>query len=147
MKKCTRCGIDKETMDFYKKESRCKPCVNEIRRLKYAENPGKYIAKVTKFRKENPEKIRDTKLKQAYGVGTKYFTAKLKEQGGGCAGCGRYRKVLWRGKEVEMALDHCHKTNTPRGVLCIKCNRAYGLLEENIETMQNLIEYTNKYKK
>jgi ribosomal protein L34E len=147
MKKCTKCGNDCELTEFYAKESRCKTCVNEIRRAKYKENPEIYIARVAKFRTDNPEKIRDTKLKQAYGVGTEYFNAKLKEQGGVCAGCGRNVKTVWRGKEVEMALDHHHETKQPRGVLCIKCNRALGLLEENVQTMFNLIEYANKYKK
>lgn len=144
MKKCTRCGKE---ASFYTGETRCKICVNELRREKYKANPSKYIAQVAKFRNENPEKIRDTKLKQAYGVGIDYFNAKLKEQGGVCAGCGLNRRIIWRGKETEMALDHNHSTKDPRGVLCIKCNRAYGLLEENIQTMLNLIEYTKKYKK
>jgi hypothetical protein len=146
-KKCTKCGTIKEATDFYAKETRCKACVNEIRRAKYAENPEKFIARVSKFRTENPEKIRDTKLKQAYGVGIEYFDAKLKEQGNVCAGCGRNVKSVWRGKVVQMALDHCHKTGEPRGVLCIKCNRALGLLEESVETMKRLVDYVNKYQK
>jgi len=144
MKKCTRC---QKEASFYKGETRCKDCVNELRREKYKADPSKYIARVAKFRNDNPEKIRDTKLKQAYGVGTEYYESKLKEQGGVCAGCKRVFKIKWRGKETEMPLDHNHKTLAPRGVLCIKCNRAYGLLEENTQTMLNLIEYTNKYKK
>ena len=147
VKKCTRCKSACNAADFYKKESRCKACVNDIRREKYAQNPDKYIARVTKCRNENPEKIRDTKLKQAYGVGSEYYEAKLKEQGGVCAGCGRNVKSVWRGREVKMALDHDHETLAPRGILCIKCDRAYGLLEENIQTMLNLIEYTKKYQK
>ncbi len=147
VKKCTRCERNKAITEFYKKESRCKTCVNEIRREKYNENPEKFITRVKKFRKDNPEKIRDTKLKQAYGVGNTYYDAKLKEQGNVCAGCGRNVKTVWRDKEIKMALDHDHLTGKPRGVLCIKCNRAYGLLEENIQTMLNLIEYTKKYQK
>lgn len=149
MKECKRCGKFKSISEFYAPthECRCKECVKEIRKQHYNENKEVIKTRVKKYRTENPEKIRDTKLKQAYGVGTEYFNAKLKEQGGVCAGCGRNRKSLWRGKEVEMALDHDHSTNKPRGVLCIKCNRALGLLEENIQTMQNLIEYINKYKK
>ncbi len=150
MKECNSCDRVLRDSYFYEdrtKERRCKKCVSEARKKHYNENKEVIKARVKKYRDENPEKIRDTKLKQAYGVGTEYFDAKLKEQGGVCAGCGKNRKVLWRGKEVEMALDHNHATELPRGVLCIKCNRAYGLLEEDIQTMLNLIEYTNKYKK
>ena len=150
MKKCKKCDTLKSPEQFYgdgSKEARCRSCVSLVRKAKYAENPQIVIDRVAKYRNANPEKIRDTKLKQAYGVGTDYFNAKLKEQGGVCAGCGRNRKMMWRGKEVEMALDHDHDSKSPRGILCIKCNRAFGLLEENIQTMLNLIEYTKKYKK
>ena len=145
MKKCTRC--ERQTNEFYKKETRCKTCINELRREQYKADPEKYKRQVAIFRKKNPEKIRDTKLKQAYGVGINYFNAKLKEQGGVFAGCGRNYRIKWRGKEVEMPLDHNHETKVPRGVLCIKCNRGLGLLEENTQTMLNLIDYLNKYKK
>jgi hypothetical protein len=148
-KKCTGCGKFESLDKFYTsaKESRCKECVKKKRKQYYDENKEVVKARVTSYRNRNPEKIRDTKLKQAYGVGSAYFDAKLKEQGGVCAGCGQNRKVLWRGKEVAMALDHDHGTKNPRGVLCIKCNRAFGLLEENVQTMLNLIKYTNKYQK
>ncbi len=150
MKTCNRCGKTKPLTDFYKrldKEARCKECVSELRKAKYQEDPQKVIQRVTKYRNENPEKIRDTKLKQAYGVGIAYFDAKLKEQGGVCAVCGRLVKTIWRGKEVNMPLDHDHKTLEPRGVLCSNHNRALGLLNENITYMQNMIAYVNKYKK
>lgn len=150
MKECKRCGRTKSLDSFYKrldKEARCKECVSEIRKAAYPEMRDKRIAYTKKYRDENPEKIRDTKLRQAYGVGVEYFEAKLKEQGGVCAGCKENVKVIWRGKEVRMALDHHHATGAPRGVLCIRCNRGLGLLQENPEVMINLIEYINKYKK
>lgn len=150
MKECKRCNKIKELTEFYRrldKEARCKECVSELRRQKYSEKKEAVLLAVKKYRSENPEKIRDTKLRQAYGVGTDYFEAKLLEQGGVCAGCRRNRKSVWRGKEVNMPLDHDHETKKPRGVLCIKCNRGLGLLEENIETLENLVRYINKYKK
>lgn len=150
MKLCKHCNQMKSIENFYgdgSKETRCKSCVSVIRKAKYAENPQRIINRVAKYRNENPEKIRDTKLRQAYGVGTEYFNDKLKEQGGVCDICKRVVKTIWRGKEVRMALDHEHETNRPRGVLCIKCNRALGLLEENKSSVSNMIDYINKYKK
>jgi hypothetical protein len=150
MNKCKRCGKIKSLDNFYKelhKEGRCKECVSEIRRKEYSDKKETKLNSVRSYRIANPEKIRDTKLKQAYGVGIDYFNTKLTEQGGVCAGCKRNVKTIWRGKEVSMALDHNHITKTPRGVLCIKCNRALGLLEENEKTFLNLIDYINKYKK
>ncbi len=150
MKECKRCNMIKSFSDFYKKldkEARCKKCVSEIRRAEYINNKHIKILAVKKYRDENPEKIRDTKLKQAYGVGINYFNTKLKEQGGVCASCKQNRITVWRGKKVNMALDHDHTNNQPRGILCIKCNRALGLLEENLSTLANLADYIRKYKK
>jgi len=146
-KVCTKCGVGQPKQNYYVKSGKCKSCVNEERRVAYQKDPTKIIQRVQKYRKENPEKIRDAKLKQAYGVGTDYYNNKLAEQNGVCAGCRKNRRLVWRGKEVEMALDHCHTTGKPRGVLCDKCNRAFGLLDENITTMENLIEYKRKYQK
>ena len=149
-KKCNRCGIFRPMTQFYArldKENRCKPCVGELRKAVYNINRDEIIKRVQKYRKDSPEKIRDTKLKQAYGVGLEYFEAKLKEQGCVCACCNKNVETVWRGKKVAMALDHDHETLQPRGILCIKCNRAFGLLEENIEYMQSLIDYKKKYQK
>lgn len=113
MKNCKRCGKDKPVTDFYKdlsKERRCRQCVSELRKAEYAANSEKHRLRVKKYRDANPEKIRDTKLRQAYGVGIEYFDAKLKEQGGVCAGCSTHTKVIWRGREVNMPLDHNHDT-------------------------------------
>jgi murein L,D-transpeptidase YafK len=150
MKECKRCGKTKALSEFYKalhKEARCRKCVSEMRKQTYLRDREKTLKRVAKYRNEYPEKIRDTKLKQAYGVGINYFNAKLKEQGGVCGGCRRSVKNIWRGQEVNMALDHDHKTNKPRGVLCMKCNRALGLLEENQEFILSLLEYIRKYQK
>jgi Recombination endonuclease VII len=148
-KTCSKCLLDKSLEDFhnYKHELRCKTCISKIRKEAYARDREKVLARVTKYRRQNPEKIRDTKLKQAYGVGIDYFNAKLKEQNGVCAGCSRDFKSEWRGRKVNMCLDHNHSTNKPRGILCIKCNRALGLFEENRKTLNNIVEYLDKYEK
>jgi hypothetical protein len=61
------------------------------------------------------------------------------------------------GSEENLVVDHCHKTNTVRGMLCNHCNRGLGhfrddpeLLEfariyllANSEKEEEIIEYTN----
>jgi hypothetical protein len=43
-------------------------------------------------------------------------------------------------------VDHDHKTNTVRALLCRGCNTALGLLSECPERLRGLIEYLNKHK-
>ena len=48
----------------------------------------------------------------------------LKHQKGVCAICGG------RDKSMRLAVDHDHTTGLIRGLLCMRCNRAYGLFHD-----------------
>lgn len=52
------------------------------------------------------------------------YNALLKFQGGGCAIC------KCRPKTIRLAVDHCHDTGLLRGILCFRCNKAYGLFHD-----------------
>ena len=40
-----------------------------------------------------------------------------------------------------LVVDHEHKTNKVRGLLCHNCNRAIGLLQDNTDYLKNAITY------
>jgi len=148
---CKRCNETKPMTAFYAKnlhkEGRCRSCVSALRASAYAADPDKVIRRVARYRTDNPEKIRDTKLRQAYGVGSAWFERKLAEQDNGCAGCGKPETTIWRGRTLSLAVDHDHLTGEPRGLLCMRCNRTLGLLEDNKQTLKNLLDYIGKLKK
>jgi len=62
-----------------------------------------------------------------------------------------YRKLMLNAKcemcgSVEnLAIDHCHKTNKVRGVLCDLCNRGIGLLGENLNILLAAYDYLIKH--
>lgn len=58
-----------------------------------------------------------------------------------CEVCGSFKEEF---KKKVLCYDHCHKTNKFRGWLCMRCNFALGLVKDNIETLQGLIEYLRK---
>jgi len=43
--------------------------------------------------------------------------------------------------KTKLVVDHCHSTGKIRGLLCHNCNRALGLMQDNVETLQNAIDY------
>lgn len=149
MRKCTRCNNLKSESAFYNytHEQRCKPCISEVRKLKYAEDRAGNAAKKRKYTQANPDKIKDIKLKQTYGIGLEDYNHMLAQQNGVCAICKRPETAVWRGKTLRLAVDHKENPHQVRGLLCMKCNRSFGLLEENIDFMLAMIEYAKKYLK
>ena len=53
--------------------------------------------------------------------------------GGRCEICGKKTKRLH--------VDHCHKTNEVRGLLCMKCNGAIGALGDTAEGILKAYDY------
>ena len=51
---------------------------------------------------------------------------------GQCELCGRTGKICF---------DHDHKTGKFRGWICHKCNVSLGLIDDNIQTLELMIEY------
>ncbi len=43
-------------------------------------------------------------------------------------------------------IDHDHKTEKIRGVLCNNCNTALGLFDDNIKIMKDAIQYLEQAK-
>jgi len=50
------------------------------------------------------------------------------------------------GLPYQLAVDHCHKTNKVRQLLCSRCNRALGMIDDNIELMQKMIDYVQNHR-
>lgn len=148
---CKKCGENKPMNMFYyktlNKEGRCKPCVSDMRKTSYRNTRDQVITRVTKYRRENPEKIRGTKLKQEYGLSIERYNAMLASQDHVCAGCLKPESTIWRGRVLSLAVDHDHLNGDIRGLLCMRCNRALGMLGEDLDTMRRLIDYVEKSKK
>lgn len=45
------------------------------------------------------------------------------------------------GCDTRFAIDHCHKTGRVRGLLCHTCNRTLGIIKENTNTLERMIQY------
>lgn len=134
MRICNICGEGKPLTEYYKvkKGSRfyhgkCKKC---------------YIKK----QQENydPREQKDKNLRHLYGIGIEDYDRMYEEQGGVCKICGATEaggRKTGRGKMEGFYVDHCHDTGKVRGLLCIQCNRALGLIGDNVGTLSRMIEY------
>ena len=78
-----------------------------------------------RYRRRNREKITARFREQRTGFTPAVFEATIAVQGHCCASCGRPF-----GGHLRPHADHCHSTNTPRGVLCRTCNVVEGLIQK-----------------
>ncbi len=95
-----------------------------------------------RWRKENPEKVEIIHHKrrlQKYGIDDLIFNELLNQQNGKCAIC---KKDLPNKKSLH--IDHDHKSNKVRGLLCSSCNLGLGLMNDSVELLSSAITYLKK---
>lgn len=142
MKICSICKKEKELEAFYKKSSnsdglncRCKECVNLQLKHRYASNQNHRI------------NSKNRSLRRKYGISIEEYEFLAKAQNYRCKSCGEQETSPNSHKTgiCALAVDHDHKTNQKRGLLCGKCNKALGLLDDSPKKIQALLEYLSKY--
>jgi len=76
-----------------------------------------------------------TELRQKHGMPSKGYCCPIcSGDEEGVKGKGNTRNGSW-------VLDHCHDTDSFRGWLCHKCNRALGGFNDDVSLLQNAIKY------
>lgn len=108
----------------------------------YAKNREKVIAHVSRYRKSHPwtpEYARERKLKSAYGLTIEDYNRMLRKQGGTCAICFRPPNG------ERLVVDHDHIQNKVRGLLCSRCNKGIGMLEDNPRLLSKAVTYLNMH--
>ena len=86
---------------------------------------------------------RKERFKRIHGIDISEYNNKVKRQKNKCAICGKHKDE----QNKALALDHNHKTNQIRDLLCANCNAAIGFFNDNINVMMSAIRYLNKHNK
>lgn len=93
------------------------------------------------YRARNPEKLRSMNLRYFYGISSAQYEQMLRRQRGVCAACRQPEVARNQFGKVRLAVDHCHETGKIRGLLCMACNRAAGLLKHNPQRLRALARF------
>ena len=154
-KRCSVCKKVKSVDEFYRNGStrkdgskgprgNCKICANKIHNAYVAEN--KDILNATRRKKYHKntdglkDKIRAASYRYRYGFTPEEYQKMSKKQKNKCGIC----KLDQDDHKRRFAVDHCHKTNTVRGLLCEKCNRGIGFFDDDISKMKFAIRYLSR---
>ena len=140
---CTKCKQDKDESHFRVRsslkrgyQSWCKECEGDANKKRY--NPKE---------KEKVNKPYDSvaalkrMLKHRYNLTYDEYLELYNKQEGKCAIC-KIEKIL--GTKSGLLVDHNHKNNIVRGLLCNNCNTALGKFKESVEFLTNAISYISK---
>lgn len=76
-----------------------------------------------------------------YGLTIEDYDKILLAQGGRCAVC----STTEPGHE-SFTVDHCHRTNLVRGLLCRNCNSGIGLLGDDVSTIRAAADYVERHR-
>lgn len=133
-KLCRSCGIEMRFSEFYRMtassdglQSSCKVCQTTKIREYEAAHPG-----------AKARWSRTSRLKREYGITDAQYAEMVEAQSGGCAVCGDDQGD---GQSEKLHVDHDHATGEVRGLLCGRCNKALGLLKDNVKIINALATY------
>jgi len=97
--------------------------------------------------KKNPNHYFEFNLKAEWGLVPEDYYRMLKEQNDKCLICGidedTYKKTSVH--QQRFVIDHCHLTDTLRGLLCSKCNQGIGLLNDSSEVTRKASIYLHNH--
>jgi hypothetical protein len=118
---------------------KCRLCKNE----KSKEYKKKNADAVLNSHKIYNEKFSKRNNLKKYGLTVEDYYEMLRVQNYACYICklpettinSKYKKLH------DLGVDHCHKTNKVRGLLCQKCNRGLGYFNDSIEILKSAIIY------
>lgn len=91
----------------------------------YLRNREAILAK-RKLQPYDPVKKHNQHLKRRYGITVEDYDRMFKDQDGKCSICSKPHLIKQR-----MHVDHDHKTQKVRGLLCYYCNAGLGFYEKH----------------
>jgi hypothetical protein len=106
----------------------------------YEDNREKVIERTKEYGRRNREKRKRAQLKHVYGITLEQYDEMRLSQNNTCAICGKEEQLKY------LAVDHDHVTGKVRALLCQKCNRAIGELQDDPELVRKAADYLERHR-
>lgn len=142
MKTCSKCGADKPSDQFYKRDRQCKACFRKVTEAYRQKHKAYLHGRVVRQR-------RAARL----GLTLTEYDALPCDPGQACSVCGvpperprngRFKNGSTAATTKRLAIDHCHVTDRIRGFLCTQCNQAIGLAADDPELLRKMALYLER---
>jgi hypothetical protein len=170
IKRCAKCGLPKDTSEFYtyprngKPRARCISCTKGENNARAAEEPAKHLARCQEWRKANPgrataisvayqkrhpKRVRACAYRGRYGID---FDAMWDSQSGLCLLCGEPMQP--KGRQADsVCVDHdkrcCpgHKScgKCVRGLIHWRCNLLLGYARDSADVLRKAASYIDAF--
>ena len=85
------------------------------------------------------------RLKRKYGLSLDDYKSMLDAQSGVCAICKQPETMKQQGVLKPLAVDHNHKTGTVRQLLCNRCNRVLGFVDDKEDILKACAVYLREW--
>jgi hypothetical protein len=95
-------------------------------------------------KKLDPFYFKNRKLLERYKISLEEFEKILRSQKNLCAICSRFMNGA--DQLSTPYLDHNHKTQMVRGILCLNCNTLLSHAKENVGILKIAIDYLNEHR-
>jgi len=134
MKRCPTCLESKPFSAFHQNKGRChgwcKQCKSDWLKERY-----------------DPDKKRDENLRKNHGITAYEYDMIFFQQAGLCAICKQPEHIIdpYTKQPKSLAVDHDHRSDEVRQLLCHYCNILLGAYENDIRRMKAVIHYARKH--
>ena len=149
-----------------KSNGRCKKCHRESSNSKRDANREWFNARLAQDRIDNPEKWKERRKREyqnslknhgaqrvvreilrMHGLTQSQYDKMFEEQGHKCKICNltETRRGRTKGTTARLVVDHCHKTQKVRGLLCAKCNLMIGYANDCLDILESAIIYLQEF--
>ena len=123
-----------------RKDRHCSECNRENARKYAVQHRDKILQKNKQYYQTHKIESRKYTLDYLYGLTLDEYQIMFRNQNGQCAICHIHQDKL----KKNLMVDHDHKFNKVRGLLCSKCNLLLGNSQDSIITLQNAIQYLTR---
>lgn len=143
LKSCKKCVLINSRKRQSKNKELIKIYLKQYKKL----HPEKFKERQKKYQEKNRDLITQKMIIRNINISLDKYQSMFNEQDNKCYICRKEEtKINFQSKRVaRLSLDHCHKTNNPRRLLCHNCNIMIGASKESIEILQEAINYLKEF--